>query len=90
MEPHSGWNPMKGRELDTVKGYGGNKEPQKKISGVRVAIVVFALAIIGIAICFPASRELAKSLAIGIWDMLCNIANACSDFIEYVKHQRST
>ena len=90
----SSWNPIGGRKHSTVKDYGRDRESEKKLAPGRVAAVVFLLVIIGAATFLLASNpgvlELAKSLVMGIWDMLCNIANAFSDFIEYVKHQRSS
>ena len=87
-------NPIGGRKHYTVKGYGGDRESEKKLDRCRDAMVVFALVIIGIAIYLLESDlgilEVAKSVVIGIWDMLCDIANACGDFIEYVKHIRSS
>ncbi len=94
MELHGGWNPIEGRRYSTIKDYGGDREPENKLDRLRVAAVVLALAAIGIAIYLlvshPSILQGAKSLAMSIWDMLCAIANAFSDFIEYVKHQRSS
>ncbi len=89
-----GWNPIGVKEHYTVKGAGGDGESEKKLDCGRVAVVTFLPVIIGIAIHtmarHPGVLELAKSLVMGIWDMLCNIANAFGDFMEYVKRQRSS
>jgi len=70
-----------------------NREPGKKLSPDRVIVVVLALAIIGVLAYSLATRSgvfwFAKSLVMNLWDMLCDIANACSDFIKYVIQQRS-
>ncbi len=93
MEPKGGWYPIGGRKGFTVKGSGGDAEPENKLDPVHIAILIFVLAIIGIAIYllvrYPGILEAAKSLFMAIWDMLCSIADAFSDFIEYIKHQRS-
>jgi len=91
MKCQGGWNPIGGRKHYTVKDYGGEKESEKKLHSVHVTAVVLLLVIIGAATFLlainPGVLELAKSLLIGIGDMLRNIAEACSDFVEYVKHQ---
>jgi len=94
MEPHGGWNPLEGRRYDTIKDYGADRESENKLDRGRVAAVAFGLALVGIAIYLveshPSILQAAKSLVMGIWDMLCAIANAFTDFIEYVKRQRSS
>jgi hypothetical protein len=84
------WNPMGGKEHNTVKGYGEDSESEKELQLGRVTAVFFLLMIIGTAIYslarHPDVLALVKSLVMAIWEMLCNIANACSDFIEYLKH----
>ena len=77
------------------------ENPNREIQAHWSAFVVLALAStagIGIAICllemghhgaFDSIFYVPKSLAMGIWTMLCDMANACSDFIGFVKRQSS-
>ena len=74
MEGRGGWHPLGGKVHNIVKDYKGDRESENRLDRDRVAIAVFLLVIIGIAIYSLASnpgvRELAKSLVTGIREML--------------------
>ena len=60
-----------------------------------LVILVLALAI-GVGLAEALHRGTAAfilsvifSIAVAVWSMLRDVANACSEFIDYIKHQRS-
>ena len=63
--------------------------------GLRVAFLVIALVlVVGFLELLHRGTaafilSLLKIAAIAIWNMLCNIAAACREFMEYVNRQRS-
>ena len=65
---------------------------------VRLAILLCALGVgIGIGARLVASNpgiiafilSLFTALGIAVWNMLCDVARACADFMRYVTHARS-
>ncbi len=94
MEARGGWHPIGGKGHNAAKDYDGDRESENRLDRDRVAVAVFLLVIIGIAIYSlvsnPGVRELAKSLVTGVWEMLYSIGHACSDFVKYVQHQRTS
>ncbi len=93
MGPNNGWNSIGGREHFNINPYEPDKNSRRKLDSRQTAFVIFALAIIGIAVCLKYHHEILdvlKAIATGIWNMLRSMADACGDLWEYVKHQRST
>jgi hypothetical protein len=93
VESNGGWNPIGGRKHYTEKDSRGGRKSEKKSDGVHASIVVLLLVTIGAAsyslATHPGVPGLAKDLVTAIWGMLCDIGNAISDFIGFVKRQRS-
>ena len=71
-----------GRNLDSTK---------PPIRGPLIAILVLAL-LLGVAWHYgiiTSTTLVLKDLAVGIWNMLCSIATAVGDFLQYLLGQRS-
>ncbi len=66
----------------------------KEYRMAMLALVIGPLVVVGIlqawdhGIIASAARAI-ESLAVGIWGMLRDLANACGDFLEYVRRMRN-